>query len=151
MPSGAATWIRSALPTHRDAPAAPFAAHFALVLKPPGPLASLVYVKPFAPATSAGWRGIFTVWRAVRLARSGFWPYADLIVLVTDTTEGVDRFLGEAARPKTRSSINRCGLAVLSFPPPRVHLIKGGLAPEPLRHLVAAAARPGRRQTLPTV
>lgn len=137
LPPGLQAWIRAVLADHRPAAAAPFADHFDLVLAGPGALAGLLYIRAQRLTNPAGWPAVFTLWRAVRLARSGLWPYADAILLAAPEPDGVPAFLTEAARPRTRRSINRCALAVCTFPPPRMHPAPGRM-PRSVRRLLAA-------------
>jgi hypothetical protein len=136
LPSGAAAWIRGALAGWEPAGAVPFAPHFDLVLRPRRWLPSLLYVKAASLASRRGWPTLFTLWRAVRLARSGSWPYRDVLLVVAAESDLLPDFQHEAARPRTRGSLNRCDLVVCTFPPPALHA-----APSPagvVRRLQAA-------------
>jgi hypothetical protein len=137
LPAGAADWITAALPDHHPAPTAPFAAHFDLVLGPRRRLANLVYVKAASLARPATWPRLFTLWRAVRLGRSGGWPYRDVILAVSAPTDRLPDFLAESARPRTRASLNRCALVACTFPPPALHAPQGARLPAVLRRLGA--------------
>lgn len=145
LPPRALQWITGSLRDHRRTAAAPFAAHFDAVLRGPAPLGgilpfpSLLYVKAAALGSPAAWPTIFTLWRAVRLARSGGWPYADTILLVAAGRDDLGPFLAEAARPRTRPSLNRCVLAVLTYPPPAIHVPAGARITRVLARLDAAA------------
>lgn len=139
LPPAAAAWIRKALPDHHRARRfAPFGAHFDLVLAPRRPLASLLYVKACSLARPSSWPTLFTLWRGVRLARSGGWPYRDSILVVATETEQLETFVREAARPRTRASLNRCDLAVCTFPPPAIHAVTPAEPSGVLRRLQAA-------------
>jgi hypothetical protein len=81
---------------------------------------------------------LFTLWRAVRLARSGGWPYGDAILAVGAPSDRLEAFLDLAARPRTRATLNRCHLVVCTFPPPAIHLPGGARPSGVLRRLQAA-------------
>jgi hypothetical protein len=139
VPSAAVAWIRKTLHEyHRARRFAPFGRHFDLVLAPRRPLASLLYVKACSLSLPSSWPVLFTLWRAVRLARSGGWPYRDTILLVATDSAQLDVLLREVARPRTRSSLNRCDLAVCTFPPPAIHTATPGDVPRVVRRLRAA-------------
>jgi hypothetical protein len=122
LPPGAVGWIRSALAGWEPAAGAPFAPHFDLVLRPRRLLPGLLYVKAGSLASRRAWPTLFTLWRAVRLARSGSWPYRDVVLVVAGESDLLPVFLQESARPRTRTSLNRCDLVVCTFPPPAIHL-----------------------------
>lgn len=136
-------WIRGLLPGHRLAPAAPFARSFDLVLESPGPLASRLYVKTFSLVTRANWPTIFVLCKAVAVARRGFLPSTDVVLIVAREVQGLAPFLAESRRHTARWAWNRSDIAVCTLAPPALHTGGGRLLPAVLRRLQAALERQG--------
>jgi hypothetical protein len=134
-----AAWIRQTLGDHTPAGTAPFASRFDLVLRSPGLVPSLLYVKACSLSQPRGWPLLFTLMRAVRLARSGGWPHADTLLVVATEAEHLDAFLEETKRPRTRASLNRLAVGVCMGPPPAIHVAGTGKLPRALVRLRVAA------------
>lgn len=138
LPAEAASWIRVALPEYRDAPNAPFAGRFDLVLDGPAPHADRLYVKGFSSISRANWPTIFTLCRAVGVGRTGLIPSTDTILFVVGQVQELDAFLGESVRYSAQWAWNRCLVAVCTLMPKHVHTGRIVLIPNALRQLRAA-------------
>jgi curved DNA-binding protein CbpA len=131
---GVATWIRIVLPGHREAPEAPFAGRFDLVLRGPGPLGGHVYVRGYTTFRPVHWPAILTLGRAIRLVRTGVLPSTDLLLIAASAATEMERFLEEVERRDEGRGWNRCVTAVCTLSPLGLH---GGGArpPAPARRM----------------
>jgi DnaJ-like protein len=132
-------WIRSALAEYHDAPWAPFASRFDLVLEAPGPSTDRLYVKAFPLLARARWPTAFTLCRAVAVGRSGLLPSADVVLLVGNQVDELQDLLDESMHHSTQWSWNRCLIAVCMPSPIRVRAGRIVLMPSTLKRLMAAA------------
>ena len=139
LPSEVAAWLRTTLPDYRDAPDAPFADRFDLVLASAGPFTIRVYVKAYATLLRAHWPSVLTLSRAIRLARSALVPSTDVVLLVAAHVQDQDRLLAETVRQEGAWAWNRAVVAVLALEPRHIHTGRIMLPPEPLQRLRAAA------------
>jgi hypothetical protein len=130
--------MRAALPEYREAPRAPFATSFDLVLEAPGLLSARVYVKWFPLITRAEWPTICILCRAVGVARHGLLPSTDVVVLVAEQVRELDAFLAEAENHSAEWAWNRCLIGVCTLWPVRVHTGRIARVPRALRRFQAA-------------
>jgi hypothetical protein len=140
VPPGVLNWIRDALPEFRLAPRARFARSFDVVLERPSWLAPRLYVKAVPPISRADWATIFVLCRAVRVARDGFRPSTDTVLVVTRAVHEPEAFIEEAYRHAARVTWNRTAFGLLTLSPPRLRHPHGILTPRVLRRLTAALA-----------
>jgi hypothetical protein len=146
VPSGVLNWIRDALPEFRLAPRVRFARSFDVVLERPSWLAPRLYVKAVPPISRADWATIFVLCRAVRVARDGFRPSTDTVLVVTRAVNEPEAFIDEAYRHAARVTWNRTAFGLLTLSPPCLRHPHGILTPGVLRRLTAAltSRRDGR-------
>lgn len=135
LPPGIANWIRIVLPEYRDAPEAPFGGRFDLVLAKPGPLGGYLYVKAFSVLRRASWPTVLTLSRAVRLARTGFLPSTDVLVVVAPRVQDVGSLLEEVDQSRGRGAWNRCAVAVCTLFPLGLHTRGASRPPDAIRRL----------------
>jgi hypothetical protein len=114
---GVANWIRMVLPEYRDAPEAPFAGRFDLVLASETPLGAYLYVKGFGVLRRLHWPMVLTLGRAVRLVRTGILPSSDTLLVVATRATGLDLFLAQIAKQEGGRRWNRCAVAVCTLSP----------------------------------
>jgi hypothetical protein len=141
LPPRIAQWIRSVLAEYRDAPGAPFAPQFDLVLQAPGFLAARLYARAQPLLNPARWPALFAVCRGLRAARPLLLPSADAVLVVTVEAPEAATFLRQAHLHE-RGWWHRVALGVLTVFPFRVIPADPRGGPEPLRRLVRAAAPP---------
>lgn len=137
-------FIRHALPGYVDAPAAPFASRFDLVLEAPAPGMERIYSKGFPQLARAQWPTAFTLCRAVGIGQTGLLPSTTVIVFASDRVEDLDGFLAEATHYSAHWAWNRRFIALCTYPPMRIHPGAGRLAPPSLRRLEKARGRAAR-------
>jgi hypothetical protein len=138
LPTEVTRWIRAVLPECGEAPKAPFASRFDLVVEAPGASADRLYVKGFPVLAREHWPSALTLCRAVAVARSGILPSADLVLLVTRQVESLSAFLEEAGHYSVQWAWNRCLIAACTVGPIRVHTGNIALTSSILRRLVSA-------------
>lgn len=138
LPPEAARWIRAVLPECQEAPKAPFAARFDLVIEAPGASSDRLYVKGFPVLRREQWPTAFTLCRAVAVGRGGILPSADVVLLVAHQIEDLATFLEEATHYSVQWAWNRCLIATCTVPPIRLHTGSISLASGMLRRLQAA-------------
>jgi hypothetical protein len=138
LPPEAARWIRAVLPECQDAPKAPFAARFDLVIEAPGPSSDRLYVKGFPVLAREHWPTAFTLCRAVSVSRGGILPSVDVVLLVARQMENLGAFLEEAANYSVQWAWNRCLIATCTVSPIRLHTGGIALGSSMLRRLQAA-------------
>jgi hypothetical protein len=85
--------LRATLPEYRFAARAPFSRAFDVVLEGPGLFAPRVYVKAFPVLTRASWPTIFVLCKALRVARQGYLPSTDLLVVIAGHVEDHPTFV----------------------------------------------------------
>ena len=134
-----ASWIRGVLSEYHDAPKAPFASRFDLVLEAPAPATDRLYVKAFTALTPDHWPTVFTLSRAVAVGRSGLLPSTDVVLLVASRVRDLKGFLEESVHHSALWAWNRCLIAVCVPEPIRLHTGKIRLMPSILRRLGAGA------------
>lgn len=138
LPLRLVQWMRAALPEYREAPRAPFAKSFDLVLEAPGLLAARVYVKWSPLITRAEWPTLFILCRAVGVARHGLLPSTDVVLLVGERVRELDPFLAEAEHHSAEWAWNRCLIGACTLWPVRIHTGRIARVPKALRRLRAA-------------
>jgi hypothetical protein len=138
LPAGVRQWLHSVLPDYHDAPRAPFARSFDLVLQGPQPFASRLYVKAVGHLTRTQWPTTLVLCRAVRVARSGLRPSADVVLVVADVVQDVDDFLAAARRHAAPWSWNRFLVAVWTLVPRTLQATSRLWLPRMLRRLRTA-------------
>jgi hypothetical protein len=132
-----ASWIRGVLSEYHDAPRAPFAGRFDLVLEAPAPTSDRLYVKALPMLGPEQWPTVFTLCRAVAVGRSGLLPSTDVVLLVADQTRDLRGFLDESVHHSAQWAWNRCLIAVCTARPIRLHTGKIRLMPSILRRMGA--------------
>jgi hypothetical protein len=142
LPHELAERIRAALPDYRDAPDAPFARNFDLVLEGFALTAPRVYVKAYASISRRRWPVLLTLCRAVVLARRGLLPTTDLVLFVGGRLEELAALLGEARFHSAPFRWHRHVIAVASLEPPALHVSLAGPVPRVLSRLRTAFAPP---------
>lgn len=142
LPSRLADWIRSVLTEYREAPRAPFAQQFDLVLEAPGLFAPRLYARALPLLSSDRWPAIFAVCRGLRVARPLLRPSADAVLVVAVEVPDAVTFLREARRHESRWW-HRVAVGVLTVYPFRVIPADPRGGPEPLRRLARAAGPEG--------
>lgn len=140
-PPDITNWIRFVLGEYREAKDAPFARSFNLVLEGPSLFRPRLYVKAFSLITKANWPTIGVLCRAVDVARPGWMPSTDIVLLVTRHAEGLDAFLETTSGLASPWGWNRLLIAVCAFAPPGIHTRNLLLVPHELRRLRAALRR----------
>lgn len=128
-------WIRFVLAEYRPVPDAPFARSFNLVLEAPTIFAPRLYVKSFSLITKANWPTIGVLCRAVAVARPGWMPSTDIVLIVARTVEGLPAFVETIERLAVPWGWNRLRIAVCAFSPPGIHTGGMLLVPSELRRL----------------
>ena len=128
-------WIRFVLAEYRPVPDAPFARSFNLVLEAPTIFAPRLYVKSFSLITKANWPTIGVLCRAVAVARPGWMPSTDSVLIVARTVEGLPAFVEALERLAVPWGWNRLRIAVCAFSPPGIHTGGMLLVPSELRRL----------------
>lgn len=128
-------WIRFVLGEYHQAPDAPFARSFNLVLEGPTLFAPRLYVKAFSLITKANWPTIGVLCRAVAVARPGWMPSTDIVLLVARTVQGLEAFTQTVERLAVPWGWNRLLIGTCAFSPPGIHT--GGMlfVPSELRRL----------------
>jgi len=134
----AAQWIRRALPEHRDAPAAPFASRFDLVLEAPTPSSDRLYVKAVPVLGREHWPNLFTLCRAVAVGRRGVLPSTDVVLFAVGQARDVKSFLAESLHYSAQWAWSRCLVSVCTLEPARVQWGRIVLVPAVLRRLAAS-------------
>ena len=144
LPADVNAFIRTALSGYVDAPAAPFASRFDLVLEAPAPGMERIYAKGFPQLARAQWPTAFTLCRAVGIGHTGLLPSTNVIVFASDRVEDLADFLTEATHYSAHWAWTRCFIALCSYPPMRLHPGAGRLSPPSLRRLEKACGRAAR-------
>ena len=90
--------MRSVLAEYHEAPTAPFAGRFDLVLEAPAPSSDRLYAKAFPLLARDHWPTVFTLCRAVSVARRGVLPSTDVVLMVASRIEEL-RGLSRGERP----------------------------------------------------
>jgi hypothetical protein len=139
LPRQVEEWIRGVLADYHDAPKAPFASRFDLVLEAPAPSSDRLYVKAFPLLAQEQWPTAFTLCRAVAVGRSGLLPSTDVILLVASQVRDLKGFLEESIHHSAQWAWNRCLIAVCAPPPIRVQTGRIVLMPSLLRRLGAGS------------
>jgi len=137
-------FIRTALSGYVDAPAAPFASRFDLVIEAPAPGMERIYAKGFPQLARAQWPTAFTLCRAVGIGHTGLLPSTNVILFASDRVEDLDGFLAEATHYSAHWAWTRRFIALCSYPPMRLHPGAGRLSPPSLRRLEKACGRAAR-------
>ena len=127
------------LSEYHDAPKAPFASRFDLVLEGPAPSSDRLYVKAFPLLASPQWPTAFTLCRAVAVGRSGLLPSTYVVLLMANQVRDQKGFLGESIHHSAQWAWNRCLIAVCAPRPIRLHTGRIVLMPSVLRRLGAAS------------
>jgi hypothetical protein len=140
LPPDVDTWVRGALPDFHEAPDAPFAARFDLVLEGPPPTSDRLYVKAVPLLAPEQWPTVFTLCRAVAVARGGLLPSTDVVLFAADRVRDLGTFLEESLHHSAQWSWNRCLIAVCLRHPVRLHTGKIRLVPGILRRLSSEGA-----------
>ena len=104
--------LRAALPDHRFTVRAPFARAFDLVLEGPGAFAPRAYVKAFPVLTRASWPTLFVLCKALRVARQGYVPSTDLLVVIAGRIEDYATFVDSVGAFAAPWAWNRLVIAV---------------------------------------
>jgi len=130
-----AGWIRFVLAEYRPAPDAPFARSFNLVLEGPSVFAPRLYVKSFSLVTKANWPTIGVLCRAVAVARPGWMPSTDIVLIVARKVEGLEAFVEATGRLAVPWGWNRLLIAVCALSPSGIHTGGMALVPSELRRL----------------
>jgi hypothetical protein len=131
-------WIGSVLPEYREASGVLFADRFDRVLQGPGPGGARVFLKTITLLTRARWSYALALRRAAQLARTGFRPADDVVLLLTPHADELDAFLATAVAREPLMTWHRCLLAVCTFPPPRIHSRRILFPPDAFRRLARA-------------
>jgi len=139
FPADVGQWVRSVLAEYHEAPTAPFAGRFDLVLQAPAPSSDRLYAKAFPLLARDHWPTVFTLCRAVGVARRGVLPSTDVVLLVANRIEEIRAFLEESVHHSSQWAWNRCLIAVCTREPFRVHTGRITLMPSLLRRLGGAA------------
>jgi hypothetical protein len=137
LPAEVRSFIVSALAEYHEAPAAPFAGRFDLVLEAPAPSSDRLYVKAFPVLSRPQWPTAFTLCRAVAVGRTGLLPSTDVILLFGHDVPDVRGLLAESAHHSAQWAWNRCLIAVCTPEPIRVRTGRVVLMPGVLRRLGA--------------
>jgi hypothetical protein len=135
LPPEVDKWIRGALPEFHEAADAPFAARFDLVLEGPAPTSDRLYVKAVPLLAREQWPTVFTLCRAVAVARAGLLPSTDVVLFVADRVRDLTGFLEESLHHSAQWAWNRCLIAVCLGRRLQVHTGKIRLMPSILRRL----------------
>ena len=144
LPAEVKAFIRTALSGYVDAPAAPFASRFDLVLDAPAPGMERIYAKGFPQLARAQWPTAFTLCRAVGIGHTGLLPSTNVILFASDRVEDLADFLAEATHYSAHWAWTRRFIALCSYPPMRLHPGAGRLSPPSLRRLEKACGRAAR-------
>lgn len=128
-------WIRFVLGEYRPVPDAPFARSFNLVLEGPALSAPRLYVKAFSLVTKANWPTIGVLCRAVAVARPGWLPSTDIVMIVARTVEGLPAFVETLERLAVPWGWNRLHTAVCAFAPRGIHTGRTLFVPSEIRRL----------------
>jgi hypothetical protein len=137
--------LRAALPEYRFTARAPFVRAFDIVLEGSGLFAPRVYVKAFPVLTRASWPTIFVLCKALRVARRGYLPSTDLLVVAAGSVEDHATFaasVGEFAAPWAWNRL----LVALYTPAGFVHLRSATCMPRGFRRLPGLPAQTDRGQ-----
>lgn len=134
-----AQWLHGVLAEYHEAPTAPFASRFNLVLEAPAPSSDRLYVKGFPLLAREQWPTVFTLCRAVAVARSGLLPSADVVLIVPSRVQDLKAFLEESVHHAAQWSWNRCLIAVCTPKPIRLHMPRIVLMPSVLKRLESAS------------
>ena len=127
--------LRSALPDYRFTARAPFVRAFDLVLEGPGVFAPRAYIKAFPVLTRASWPTIFVLCKALRVARQGYMPSTDLLVVVAGQVEDYATFVESVAAFAAPWAWNRLLIAIHT-PEPGYVYARGALGmPRAFRRL----------------
>ena len=140
LPVALAGRIRAALPDYREAPDAPFARSFDLVLEGLVFAAPRVYVRAYASLARPRWPVLFTLCRGVALARSGALPSTDLVVFVAGGVEELPALLGETRLHSAPFRWHRHVIGVATVEPPGLHVSVAGPMPRVVGRLRPAFA-----------
>lgn len=140
LPDPVRQWIRAALPDFHEAPSAPFASRFDLVLESPAPSSDRLYVKAFPVMGRAQWPTVFTLCRAVAVGRTGVLPSTDVVLVAAGSAEDAKGFLDESVHHAAQWSWNRCLIALCLSNPIRLRMGKIALVPKILRSLSKGAS-----------
>ncbi len=138
LPAGVRQWLRAVLPDYHEAPRAPFARSFDLVLEGPLPFASRLYVKSVGQLGRPQWPTVLVLCRAVRVARSGLRPSADVVLVVADGVADLPDFLVAARRHAAPWAWNRFVVAVWTLAPRTLTATSRVWLPRMLRRLRTA-------------
>ena len=139
FPTDVDQWVRSVLAEYHEAPTAPFAGRFDLVLEAPAPSSDRLYAKAFPLLARDHWPTVFTLCRAVSVARRGVLPSTDVVLMVASRIEELKAFLEESVHHSSQWAWNRCLIAVCTREPFCVHTGRISLMPSLLRRLGGAA------------
>jgi curved DNA-binding protein CbpA len=139
LPAEVGQWVRSVLAEYHEAPTAPFAGRFDLVLEAPAPSSDRLYSKAFPLLTRDQWPTAFTLCRAVSVARRGLLPSTDVVLMVASRVEELKAFLEESVHHSSQWAWNRCLIAVCTPNPFRLHTGRIGLMPSLIKRLAGAA------------
>ena len=85
------------------------------------------------------WPTVFTLCRAVSVARRGVLPSTDVVLMVASRIEELKAFLEESVHHSSQWAWNRCLIAVCTREPFCVHTGRISLMPSLLRRLGGAA------------
>ena len=129
--------LRGALPDHRFAARAPFARAFDLVLEGPGMFAPRAYVKAFPVLTRASWPTLFVLCKALRVARQGYVPSTDLLVVIAGRIEDYPTFVNSVGEFSVPWAWNRLLIAIHTPTAGFVHLRSTFWMPRAFRRLPA--------------
>jgi hypothetical protein len=141
LPDDIRGFVKDTLAGYVEAPAAPFASRFDLVLEAPAPGNELVYAKSFARLARGDWPTALTLCRAVGVGNTGLLPSTTVILLVSPRVEQMDELLAETSHHCAHWAWNRRFIAVMSYPPVSLAPGAGRFSPPSLKRLDRACPR----------
>jgi hypothetical protein len=127
--------LRTALPDYRFTARAPFVRAFDLVLEGPGLFAPRAYVKAFPVLTRASWPTIFVLCKALRVARQGYMPSTDLLVVTAGQVEDYGTFVESVGAFAAPWAWNRLLIGIHTPGPGFVHARSTVCMPHAFRRL----------------
>lgn len=135
LPVELARRICAAVPEFREAPDAPFARGFDLVLEGPALGAPRVYVRGYPSIGRARWPVLLTLSRGITLSRTGVWPTTDLVLFVGGRVEDLPALLGETRRHSAPFRWHRHVIGIATLDPPGLHVSLAGPMPRIVKRL----------------
>jgi hypothetical protein len=142
--------LRAALPEYRFTARAPFARAFDVVLQGPGLFAPRAYVKAFPVLTRASWPTIFVLCKALRVARRGYLPSTDLLVVSAGSVEDYATFVDSVAAFAAPWAWSRLLIAVHTPAAGFVHVRGSACMPRAFRKLPEVLSDGGREARPPS-